>query len=299
MKRVCTRPNSIIREGDEYRFLGRKEAQYANALGGDVFRVRCNSCLNCRIHRAMGWAIRGQHEMQSTYRPTWAITLTYDQDHVPASGSLVRQDVTDFHRRLHYNFGSFRHLTCGEYGPTTGRAHYHGVYFGLQLPDSYKGAHHWGSQALLDTWGKGHIALHLATQQSISYVSGYCVKKLRAPRGTRPVMETVDPVTGLVTSEETVEPEFLGFSKLPALGGPWIDQFQDQVIRDGYILFKEKPCYVIPDFYMKVLRDHPDYESFSARRLEKATVEDELSCAQLKALERNVESEMARTVRGF
>lgn len=288
----------MLFDGEDYEFISAKKLPFYQAHMPGVFRVRCNTCLNCRIHRAMGWAIRGQHEMQSTFRPTWAVTLTYDREHIPESGSLVRQDLTDFHRRLEYNFGSFRHLTCGEYGPNTGRAHYHGVYFGLCLPDAYKGIHGWGSPSLLRTWGKGQMTVHLATQQSISYVAGYCVKKLRAPRGTFPIMETVDPVTGSVTSEETVEREFLGYSKLPMLGGPWIDQFADQVMRDGYLLFRDKPCYVLPDAYLKVMRELPGYDEFVERRLEKALLTDELDHDQLRALERNVESEMSRQQRG-
>lgn len=288
MKRVCIKPNYLRNAGDEYEFVPASQGAYGLE---NLIRIRCGQCINCRIHRAMEWKIRGIHEQTSTFHPTYAVTLTYNDQNISKSGSLVKWDLQRFHKRLRYHCGDFRFLACGEYGPTTGRAHYHGVYFGLKLPDAYKG-HHWGSRTLLDAWGLGQVSFHLATPESIGYVSGYVVKKLRSQAKHLPVMETVDFESGLVIEEEPVSKEFLVASNKPGLGRPWIEQFQDEIIRDGYIVLPNgKKTYVIPSFYMKVLRDHPEYEQFQSRRAEHA--DPDLPLDELVSLGVNVEKDLA------
>lgn len=264
----------------------------------DTLQIRCGHCINCRIRRAQEWKIRGVHESQSTHHPTYAVTLTYDNDHLPESGSLRKSDLQCFHRRLRYQTGfEFRFMACGEYGPTTGRAHYHGIYFGLRLPDVYKAGSHLVSRTLLDAWGNGQITFHLATPQSIAYVSGYVVKKLRSEHRTEPIMTTVDFETGLITEETPVRREFLQTSNRPGIGGPWIDQYGDQVLQNGFIVMKEKPCYVIPDYYLKKLRDRPGFPEFQEKRLAHMADQAPLSPEELSALGIRIENEMAHRLR--
>lgn len=294
----------MIRSGDEFVYVApesSRRGQVAKQLEHTI-RVRCRQCLNCRIRRAQEWKIRGIHEMQSTFHPTWAVTLTYDDDHLPESGSLERKDLQDFNKRLRKLCGPFRFLACGEYGPTTGRAHYHQVCFGLRLPDAYKGKDHWGSTSLLETWGQGHVSFHLATDQSIGYVSGYVVKKLRTHWKELPIMETVHPLTGEVLSEETVAGEFLqassgGQSGLRGLGFPWIDQYGPEVIRDGYIVINEKKSYIIPEYYLKHMRDMPGYEEFTRKRFARFADVEEATLDQLATLNKNAETEASKILR--
>lgn len=288
MKRACIKPNYLRSDGESYEFVPAAQGAYALE---PLIRIRCGSCINCRIRRAIEWKIRGIHEQTSTFHPTYAVTLTQDDKHLSPDGSLSKWDLQRFHKRLRHHCGEFRFLACGEYGPTTGRAHYHGVYFGLKLPDAYKG-HHWGSRTLLECWGQGNITFHLATPASIGYVSGYVVKKLRHHAKTLPVMETVDYASGLVLEEHPVSREFLLASNKPGLGRPWIDQFQDEVIRDGYIVLPDgKKTHVIPSAYMKVLREHPEYAEFQARRAEHA--EPDMDLSDLHTLGINVERDLA------
>lgn len=301
----CIRPNLLAWEGDTYRFIGRAPKSSATALPLDLAHleeglipVACGHCISCRIKRAIEWKIRGVHEAQSTFHPTYAVTLTYDQEHLPPAGSLRKDDLRSFHRRLRYQTGhEFRFLACGEYGPTTGRAHYHGIYFGLRLPDVYKSGRHLVSKTLLDAWGNGQVSFHLATSESIAYVSGYVVKKLRCHHKTEPVMETVDPQTGLVIDETPVRREFLQASNRPGLGSAWVDQFGDQVLANGFIVLKEKPCYVIPSYYLKKLRDRPGFPEFQERRAEFVKEGPPLSPEELSALGIRIEGELARRSR--
>jgi len=301
----CVRPNLLAWDGETYAFVGRAPSSTAfqtpqdlSHLDDGTIPIACGHCISCRIRRAMEWKIRGIHEQQSTFHPTYAVTLTYDQDHLPESGSLRKSDLQSFHRRLRYQTGfEFRFLACGEYGPTTGRAHYHGVYFGLRLPDVYRSGVHYASRTLLDAWGNGQVSFHLATPASIGYVAGYVVKKLRSEHRSEPIMETVDFETGMIIEESPVRREFLQASLRPGLGGPWIDQYADQVIENGFMVIKEKPCYLIPQYYLKKLREHPGFPEFQEKRRTHVQENPILTPEDLSSLGIRLEQEMAHRLR--
>lgn len=301
--RQCLRPNLLALEGDEYRFVGRAPSHSAFETPPDLAHfdntipIRCGHCINCRIRRAIEWKIRGIHEQRSTFKPTLAVTFTYSDANLPEGGSLRRFDLQAAFKRLRYHVGPFRFLACGEYGPNTGRAHYHAVLFGVELPDLYRSGKQCVSRTLSEAWGLGHISFHVATEASIGYVSGYVVKKLRSHHRQDPLMVTVDPESGLITSEEPVSREFLQASNRPGLGAPWIEQHQDQVIEQGFIVIKEKPCYVIPDYYLKTLRNHPGFPEFQERRAAKSLESPTLSPEELHSLGIRIEGEMARRTR--
>lgn len=241
--------------------------------------------------------------MQMSPGVTWAVTLTVSDQNMPQSGSLDRSTLQKFHKRLRKECGPFRMLYCGEYGPTTGRAHYHAVYFGLDLADAYRG-HHWGSRSLLEIWGQGNIQMHPATPESIAYVSGYVVSKLRNQFRVPPTMETVDTRTGEVIEEHQVEPEFLGVSTggrsgKRGLGYAWADQFGDQVLEQGHVVLNGKECHVIPRYYQKVWKEQnrPGFDLFLQKRIEKAQEEPELDFEHLGILNENVRRSVAEKAR--
>lgn len=287
---ACVRPNLLAHDGDRYRFVGRAPSSSSFTTPSDLWSddtipVACGHCISCRVKRAIEWKIRGVHESQSTFHPTYAVTLTYDDEHLPSSGSLRRSDLQSFHRRLRYQTGhEFRFMSCGEYGPRTGRAHYHGIYFGLRLPDVYRAGKHFVSRTLLEAWGNGQVSFHLATPASIGYVSGYVVKKLRHQQKYEPIMTTVDFDTGLILDETPVRREFLQASNRPGIGAAWIEQFGDQVLEQGYLIYKEKPCYLIPSFYLKKLRDRPGFPAFQENRMDHLQKLPPLSPEDLQSL---------------
>jgi hypothetical protein len=235
--------------------------------------------------------------MENPGRPRGAVDLPpYDQDHLPSGGSLRRSDLQSFNRRVRKEIGPFRFLACGEYGHTTGRAHYHSILFGLDLPDVYKSGSHFVSPMLRSAWGNGQIALHPANPASIAYVSGYVVKKLRSEHRVKPTMVTVDP-SGLVVSEEEVNGEFLQASNKKGLGNAWIEQHAEQVLETGFIVIKEKPCYVIPDYYMKFLRTLDGFPEFQERRIDHLSETPPLSPEDLRELGLASERDLARRMR--
>ena len=54
----------------------------------------CGQCVGCRLERSRQWAVRCMHEA-SLYKHNCFITLTYDDAHLPANGSL---DYSDFQK---------------------------------------------------------------------------------------------------------------------------------------------------------------------------------------------------------
>ena len=84
----------------------------------------------CRQNRARSWSFRCLAELQGT--TALFLTITYDDENNP--GYLLKKDLQDFHKRLRKAFGPFRFYACGEYGDTTHRPHYHGIYYGLGMP---------------------------------------------------------------------------------------------------------------------------------------------------------------------
>ena len=99
------------------------------------FPIPCGSCIGCRADKARAWSDRLQAELSITSKPSWFVTLTYDDDHLPSDRKLRKGDLQLFHKRMRKAFGPFRFFACGEYGERTHRAHYHSIYIGLDIPD--------------------------------------------------------------------------------------------------------------------------------------------------------------------
>lgn len=133
------------------------------------------------------------------------VTLTYDNDHLPANKSIVPEHAVEFMKRLRDNERYRRQKEndctvrrpiktygCAEYGEKYGRPHYHIILFGydfsdkktirLALPKSKneeagKGGYY-TSDILDHTWGMGQCQLMDLTFDSAAYVARYVMKKL-------------------------------------------------------------------------------------------------------------------------
>ena len=104
--------------------------------------VPCNRCWACRVTRREQWLTKMELEYSLTGIGSF-ITLTYAPEHLPkkdqfpGKGSLDPEDTKRFfklfrqnYKRKHNRNANFTHYTCGEYGDTSGRAHYHVLLFG-------------------------------------------------------------------------------------------------------------------------------------------------------------------------
>lgn len=74
-------------------------------LGDDIFQLPCGKCRGCRLEKSRQWALRIMHEA-SLYDDNCFVTLTYDDEHLPKDGSLVKKDFQLFMKKLRKKFDS-------------------------------------------------------------------------------------------------------------------------------------------------------------------------------------------------
>jgi hypothetical protein len=120
-----------------YRQLSGKSLEYAKAELANNYAVvvPCGQCLGCRLDKANDWAIRCVHEAKLHLHNCF-ITLTYNDDCLPADGSLHREHLQLFFKRLrryldYHDNSKIRFLCCGEYGDLNRRPHYHILCFSV------------------------------------------------------------------------------------------------------------------------------------------------------------------------
>lgn len=190
--------------------------------------VPCGQCIACRLNKARQWSIRCMHEARYHTDNTF-VTLTYAPEFVPLSGSLVKQDLQKFFKRLRKRGYTFRYYACGEYGDVGGRPHYHAILFGI--------ARDLRSQRdLSDCWRFGFVHLGDVTLDSANYVAGYVVKKQTGKEG-----KAYYKSKGLL-------PPFCLMSRRPGVGAQWKAEFGLEAIKRGYVTAKGK-VYGLPRYY--------------------------------------------------
>ena len=149
-----------------------------------------------------------------THEVSSFVTLTYDDEHLPAGGTLVPKDTQDWLKRFRKANSNLRlrYYLVGEYGDTTERPHYHICLFGYP-PCSYGQTRLFKNQrpccawcsGLRDTWSRGNVFSAELNELSIQYCAGYVTKKM--------------------TSHEDIRlngrhPEFARMSNRPGIGVP-------------------------------------------------------------------------------
>jgi len=137
----------------------------------DFYRmsVPCGHCVNCRIAHSREWAVRLVHEM-GYHKDSVFVTLTYDDEHLPADGSISKDELQRFFKRLRKStpWLRFKYFACGEYGGRFGRPHYHTIILGLGPRDS---------PLIEKAWSLGRIFCGSVTYDSCRYVADYIQKK--------------------------------------------------------------------------------------------------------------------------
>jgi len=187
------------------------------------------------------------------------ITLTYDDRHLPAGGTLVPEHWTLFMKKLRKHPQFFpipiKFMMCGEYGETTLRPHYHACIFGIEFPDQKKYSENGQgdcitTSALLDKiWSHGECKIGTLTYDSAAYTARYITKRSGKlfPLGH---YTKVDQETGEVI---TVHPEFARMSNRPGLGKAWFEKYGNDVFPDDFVVIqgrRQKP----PRYYDKLLQ---------------------------------------------
>jgi len=247
--------------------------------------VPCGQCIGCRLERSRQWAVRIMHELQFHDSASF-LTLTYNDDNLPADASLHKRDLQLFLKRLRFTKGKFRYYACGEYGETTKRPHYHVVVFGYcpsdgvpiregQSPLFY-------SPELEKLWGLGMTSFGHVTFESAAYVARYCVKKVTG-KGAEEAYKSLDVRTGEIGS---VCPEFSLMSLKPGIGLGWFDAFGSDCFPNDFVISRGRKASP-PRYYFKKLeeRDAEMAELVRSRRAEKfAAVREDYSEERLAVM---------------
>lgn len=188
------------------------------------------------------------------------ITLTYDDEHLPEDYNLRHYDYQTFIKRLresalqgevgkstilhqrhtadgrHEQRAVVRYHMCGEYGPTTGRQHYHANLFGINFADrkpwkkTPAGYQLYKSETLDKIWGNGHASIGTLTWQTAAYTARYNLKK--AGDKNKKEIEILDVTTGEVIKRTA---EYQRMSRNPGIGAGWFEQYKTDVYPHGTV----------------------------------------------------------------
>lgn len=219
--------------------LGGFTTSKTQAFEDKPMQVPCGSCLDCRMEHARQWAVRCMHEA-SCHERNCFVTLTYDNENLPANMSVNVRVWQLFAKKLRKRLGRFRFFHCGEYGDLRNRPHYHALIFGQDFGDkkfwkmSKSGEPLYTSKMLSDTWGLGFCSVGSVSFQSARYVASYVNKKIKTSGKFSRVNYDYRSQKYL-----EVENEYGTMSRGEGIGAKWCDRWgddtypRDELIIDG------------------------------------------------------------------
>lgn len=232
--------------------------------------VPCGRCIGCRLEYSRQWAVRCMHEAQ-THEENCFITLTFDNDNLPADHSIRKEHLQKFFKRLRKNTNQkLRYFACGEYGDKNNRPHYHAVIFGYDFPDKIlhtktKAGHVlFRSETLEKAWPYGFSLIGNVSFESCAYVARYVMKKRKGDD------DIPDPITGktnkeyyMIADDETgechhIEPEFCLMSRRPGLGRGWLERYKTDTNKDYITVDYNKQK--LPKYYDTILEQENEIE---------------------------------------
>lgn len=233
-------------------------------------QLPCGQCVGCRERRARDWAIRCVHEA-SLYDRNCFITLTYNDESLPADRSLCYDHFQKFMKRLRFSYKGHRQLAdgtfpirfymAGEYGENFGRPHYHACLFNFDFEDKVlfrkapSGELLYRSKQLEELWPYGYSSVGDVTFQSAAYVARYINKKITGDRADDHY-SWVDSETGEIFWRV---PEFNKMSLKPGIGADWLEKYQSDVFPHDYVISKGRKL-PVPRYYSKKFECSNPYE---------------------------------------
>nr|QJB21093.1 MAG: replication initiator protein [Microvirus sp.] len=238
----------------------------------DTFlELPCRKCIGCRLDIARQWAIRCVHESQM-HRENCFLTLTYNPDHLPNGGTLVKKDLQLFLKRLRDLLFRqnekkpirFRYYAVGEYGAKGDRPHYHLLIFGFNFPDRrlfyQDGASAlYTSTILQNLWPFGYVTIGDLNFDTACYCARYVQKKYI---GDNPD----DHYQGRI-------PEFAIMSKQNGgIGINWFRKYQNDLYNHDHCVMDSRFISRPPAFYDRELKkiDPEKFALLQEKRRQKA-----------------------------
>jgi len=251
--------------------------------GRDLLMLDCGWCKPCRVARSRAMGARILHEAQFCDSSMF-LTLTYSPKFMPWDGGLNLKHVQNFIAATRKAEGrNIKYSLCGEYGPSTGRPHYHLCVFDYWPSDAYvseygDGIAQWCADSLEARWGKGFVQFRDLDKAAAEYTARHNFDKVYGSWKNKP-----DEVTGLLPYERIhsqtgeivpVRSEF--FSQSNGIGERWIRKYYRDVFPKGELSVMDADRNVVfvpvPKYYQRKLQDIDPamYAEFMEARLQKA-----------------------------
>ncbi|AXB22582.1 replication initiation protein [Alces alces faeces associated microvirus MP15 5067] len=207
--------------------------------------VPCGKCIPCKVQKAREWSMRCMLELPYWYDADF-VTLTYDDEHLPENGSLVKKDLTDFFKRLRRDLEplNIKYFACGEYGENTMRPHYHAIIFGVGLSERENkslGCFYSDNNLIENNWPYGNVFNGQVTPNSCRYCAEYVFKKYNGKKK----IEVYDNL-GL---QQPFQVQSNG------IGKRYLDENMNDLFQRGYVLYHGKP-YSFPRYFADKLKSN-------------------------------------------
>lgn len=294
----CYRPIDAWQYPNPHPDTGKRRLSF-KPIAGEFLQVPCGQCIGCRLDRSRMWAVRCVHEA-SLHDRNCFLTLTYDDEHLPADRSVNVKHFQDFMKRLRKHTGAkIRYFHCGEYGGQTLRPHYHAILFGFDFDDKelFKvsdSSRLYRSPLLERLWSFGFCTIGDVTFQSAAYVARYVLKKINGEEAENHYTRYND-LTGELWR---VAPEYITMSRRPGIGHGWLQKYSSDVWPDDFIVVDGKKIRV-PRYYDNQLVDE-DLALIKADRKDRALEHlDNNTPERLKVRERVQEERAKQLKRGL
>lgn len=190
MSYQCLLPRVAIqeKEGEKPKFLrgttGYEFYLRSFSKTARVLLIPCGYCVNCLKRKSQEWTSRLLKEAEN-HKYCYFITLTYDTIYNDETGEIKdinKRDLQLFLKRYRKQYGvNLKYYITGEHGETTGRPHYHAIFFqDKEIPDLrfYK-ENLYISDPFAKTWSFGNCLISKqVNESSIKYTIAYTLKKL-------------------------------------------------------------------------------------------------------------------------
>lgn len=254
---------------------GRMIVQKYGESNSRHIEIACGQCIECRLSKARQWGQRADKEAATSDKPSWFITLTYEEKYlkwgtkkinkitgeVTEESTINKRDIQLWMKKIRKKYGQgIKYMICGEYGPKTKRPHYHGIIIGLEIKDikQKKYTKYLESKELEKTWGKGHITIAKYQFEVANYTAGYILKKQTGQK-----------------KYDHKETEFLLTSRRPGLGKKWFDENYKKVYENDEVFIKTNKGVIKTQpngYYDKLLKkiDEELYNQTKQKRVETA-----------------------------
>lgn len=310
----CKRPWKMFWNG-EFTSAGAKDLKaYRRSPDDYEVLVPCGSCVACRLNKSSLWAVRCMCEAK-LHEFNYFLTFTIDDDHLEdnfgcigsnnlyGAPSVHMADISKFNKDLrnyysrHFGISGIRFVACSEYGSSSFRPHYHGIYFNLDIPDlEYYQTNDYGdplytSELINSIWDKGYVIIGECTYHSAQYVAKYMLKSVTLP----------DDYYDLFN----IERESIRMSRRPGIGMEWFRKHKEEVMHNNGVYIDGKLIPVPKYWIQQVDYDDPgawwkDMNEFNKdlrnkaikdirKRLTDKTLDEELDEARLRPFDEDIQ----------